>query len=151
MLSPLHQQADAVLPGDPREVLPPVQRHEDGPRPPRTPLCDWPAQRQRPGLRRVCHLPRRAGTVTHSLVMVNSGHLRPRCDVTPRHLVICTVCCVNVFTLMSFGFSRTIFYFDIVHVQMLTGHDFWATPLAWWKHLEIGQINGQPFYSNRVV
>lgn len=54
-------QADAFLQGDLGEVLPAVQRHEDGSCPTRTPLGDWPAQRQRAGLRRVRHLQGRAG------------------------------------------------------------------------------------------
>lgn len=60
----LDSQTDAVLSSHSGEVLPTVQCHEDGPRPPRTPLGDRAAERQRPGLRRVRHLQRRAGKQT---------------------------------------------------------------------------------------
>ncbi|CAF88686.1 unnamed protein product, partial [Tetraodon nigroviridis] len=59
-------QADVVLQGDAGEVLPAVQRHEDGPRPPRAPLRHRTAQRQRAGVRAVRHLPGRAGTRAHT-------------------------------------------------------------------------------------
>lgn len=57
-------QADVVLQGDAGEVLPAVQRHEDGPRPAGTPLRHRSAQCQRAGVRRVRHLQGRAGQYT---------------------------------------------------------------------------------------
>lgn len=60
-LGSLLSQADAVLPSHSREVLPTVQRHENGPRAPGAPFCDWEAECKRTGLCRVRHLQRRAG------------------------------------------------------------------------------------------
>lgn len=60
-LGSLISQADAVLPSHSWQVLPAVQRHENGPRAPRTPFCDREAERKRAGLRRIRHLQRRAG------------------------------------------------------------------------------------------
>lgn len=82
-LGSLIPQADAVLPSHSREVLPTVQCHENGPRPPRTPFCDWEAERKRTGLCRVRHLQRRAGKApvrlnSHQLALFHCMEVRIR-------------------------------------------------------------------------